>query len=442
MSGAERDAIPLRALHRCRLRRGRREARSGSIDGWIRPGGAAYGAGTSAMPGGVNAGTVIGSYRDPAGGGRVRGHRIPRRRYLDARGSAQPAASQGSDRAGPSGGSRGQSRSAVRARRSGRARGSRPRRGRPGGGGSRRAAGAPPGGGGSAAAARGGGRPYLAPGPDWPDGREQALAQVVADGPWGDPGQVRQLGQRIALVLWHGAIVTVQRSLSILVEDCSPIELSVECPGTGSSACQSARSTGPLRSLHIRSTTRPGFKADGTHRVPNGQRSPLHASHHRRDPSRRRSRRSAAASSPRPPTRPVSANAGHDHDGRRRHDGHPGRRRSPTATDGTASASASGIFGFFFILFFLFIVFALIRAIFWGGRGRLGRRLGRTRLRSGGWYGDKGAERPRATAAGSRAPTRRSTTGTGRRTTRRPHAGEHRLRIVEPPAPPTPTGMA
>ena len=47
-----------------------------------------------------------------------------------------------------------------------------------------------------------------------------------------------------------------------------------------------------------------------------------------------------------------------------------------------------GIFGFFFFLFFLFIVFALLRAIFWGGRGRWGRGWGPGY--GGGWYGDKG----------------------------------------------------
>ena len=52
-----------------------------------------------------------------------------------------------------------------------------------------------------------------------------------------------------------------------------------------------------------------------------------------------------------------------------------------------------GIFGFFFFLFFLFIVFALLRAIFWGGRGRWGRGWG-PGYGPGGWYGDTGPNGP------------------------------------------------
>ena len=49
-------------------------------------------------------------------------------------------------------------------------------------------------------------RAVLAARPGRPDGGSSPWLEVVADGPWGDPAEVGQLGQRIAFVIGHGRI--------------------------------------------------------------------------------------------------------------------------------------------------------------------------------------------------------------------------------------------
>ena len=52
----------------------------------------------------------------------------------------------------------------------------------------------------------------LAARPGLADGRQQPLGEVVADRARGDPGKVREFGQGVAIVVWHVAILTVERS--------------------------------------------------------------------------------------------------------------------------------------------------------------------------------------------------------------------------------------
>ena len=264
-----------------------------------------------------------------------------------------------------------------------------------------------------------------------PDGRQQALGEVVADGPRGDPGKVGKLGQRVAFVIWHRPIMTVQRDT---------VKTQARRLGCRPNAM------GPLRSLHIGSTTRlQDSRQTGSAGIPPTDKG-VHCM-----------------------SRVIAAillvivlvvgggiiattayNAGIS----------AGTTvTTTTADDATAVTPVVvapyaygwhgfgwgggwGIFGFFFFLFFLFIVFALLRAIFWGGRGRWGRGWG-PGYGPGGWYGDTGPNGPGRGGWESHAHEtfddwhQRAHGGSGSSTTNEPGSGS-----PTPPAPPTQTGMA
>ena len=149
------------------------------------------------------------------------------------------------------------------------------------------------------------------------DGRQQPLGEVVADGPRCDPGKVRKLGQCVAFVIWHRAIMTVQRdTVKTGSRRCPPF------------ACPNA--TGPLRSLHIRSTTRlQDSRQTGSTGVPPTDKGVHYMS------------RVIAAillvivlvvgggivATTAYNAGVTRRNDGHDHHGRRRHGRHAGRRR-------------------------------------------------------------------------------------------------------------------
>ena len=145
--------------------------------------------------------------------------------------------------------------------------------------------------------------PYLAPGPDWPGPGNRPAVMVVAHRPRRDPGQVGELGERVASVVWHGRILTVRRCTVKTTSTSAPRPLHTRSTPPGEAVPQTGSEVGPHRQ---------GVSAD--------------APHHRRDPADRRPRhRRRDHRHDRLPGR--APDRGHHRGRRHRHDGRRPRVR-------------------------------------------------------------------------------------------------------------------